>query len=199
LQSPRSRNESKPNNYLKKVKREADKIIRIDSLYEDEQNELRDLLKQREEMWNSTLRECSFDNGPNVDWTGCESQEIDDELRRRGWIMVREKSHSSLGAYDTFCRICSSCCGSGCFQIAFSFFILCVFGGNYFLDFRMNKLNEADSRGLTQDCVLETCKYPQTCRWNESCMEVQMKKSMDAKMHEGTEIKAVEDADSIQN
>jgi hypothetical protein len=30
-------------------------------------------------------------------------------------------------------------------------------------------------------------------------MEVQMKKSMDAKMHEGAEMKAVEDADSIQD
>ena len=63
----------------------------------------------------------------------------------------------------------------------------------------MNNLNETASIDLTQDCVLETCKYPQTCRWNESCMEVQMKKSLDAKMHDGAEMKAVEDADSIQD
>jgi hypothetical protein len=75
--------------FFKKVKTEADKnkIIRIDSLDEDEQDELRDLLTQREEMWKSTLRECSFDNGPDVDWFGCESQKIDDELRRRGWMV----------------------------------------------------------------------------------------------------------------
>ena len=75
--------------FFKKVKTEADKnkIIRIDSLDEDEQDELRDLLTQREEMWKSSLRECSFDNGPDVDWFGCESQKIDDELRRRGWMV----------------------------------------------------------------------------------------------------------------
>jgi hypothetical protein len=63
----------------------------------------------------------------------------------------------------------------------------------------MDKLNETASRDLAQDCVLETCKYPRTCNWNSCCMEDEMKKSMDAKMHEGAEMKAGEDADSIQD
>jgi hypothetical protein len=41
---------------------------------------------------------------------------------------ARKKSHSSPSAYDIFCSICSLFLGSKFFQIAFSFFILCVFG-----------------------------------------------------------------------
>ena len=63
----------------------------------------------------------------------------------------------------------------------------------------MVKPEKFASNIFSQDCVLEICKYPQTCRWNEFCMEVQMNKSMDAKMHEGAEMKAGEDADSIQD
>jgi hypothetical protein len=47
-----------------------------------------------------------------------------------------------------------------------------------------------------QDCVLETCKYPRTCRWNACCMEGEMKKSTDAKMNEGMKKKAGMDTDS---
>ena len=60
----------------------------------------------------------------------------------------------------------------------------------------MNKLNEAASRDLTQDCLLKTCKYPRTCRWNACCMEGQMKKSMDAKMNEEMKKQAEMDTDS---
>ena len=58
--------------------------------------------------------------------------------RRRTMIILeshyfaREKSHSIPSAYDTFCSVLSLFLGSGCFQIAFSFFILCVFGGIIF-------------------------------------------------------------------
>jgi len=45
---------------------------------------------------------------------------------------AREKSHSIPSACDTFCSVLSLFLGSGCFQIAFSFFILCVFGGILF-------------------------------------------------------------------
>ena len=31
-------------------------------------------------------------------------------------------------------------------------------------------------------CVADMCQYPRTCQWNNSCMEGQMKKSLDAKM-----------------
>jgi hypothetical protein len=34
-------------------------------------------------------------------------------------------------------------------------------------------------------CVVEKCRYPQTCEWNQRCMESEMKKSMDAKMESG--------------
>jgi|GEM_PF-2200047 hypothetical protein len=60
----------------------------------------------------------------------------------------------------------------------------------------MNKLNETASRDLTKDCVLETCKYPQTCSWNACCMEGEMKKSTDAKMNEGMKKKAEMDTGS---
>ena len=30
-------------------------------------------------------------------------------------------------------------------------------------------------------CLVDICKYPRTCEWNNCCMEGEMKKSMDAK------------------
>ncbi|MDE0822118.1 MAG: hypothetical protein OSA95_13425, partial [Opitutales bacterium] len=60
----------------------------------------------------------------------------------------------------------------------------------------MKILEKAASKAPAQDCVLETCKYPRTCRWNACCMEGEMKKSMDAKMNEGVEEKAGMDTDS---
>ena len=63
------------------------KVVPVDSLPEEEQEELHKLLKQRKEIWGSTLWECTFDDVEHIDWSGCESQEIDDELRRRGWMV----------------------------------------------------------------------------------------------------------------
>ncbi|MBG29327.1 MAG: hypothetical protein CMI31_04910 [Opitutae bacterium] len=37
-------------------------------------------------------------------------------------------------------------------------------------------------------CVLDTCKYPETCRWNKRCMEYGMRVSKDAKMAREKEI-----------
>ena len=31
-------------------------------------------------------------------------------------------------------------------------------------------------------CVIDTCKYPETCRWNKRCMEHGMRVSKEAKM-----------------
>ncbi|MGE4551228.1 MAG: hypothetical protein AAEJ57_07550 [Opitutales bacterium] len=31
-------------------------------------------------------------------------------------------------------------------------------------------------------CVLDCCKYPQTCRWNQRCMEEGMRESKKAKV-----------------
>ncbi len=63
------------------------KVVPVDSIPEEEQEEMRNLLKQREEIRGSTLRECTLDDGEHIDWSGCESQKIDDELRRRGSLV----------------------------------------------------------------------------------------------------------------
>jgi hypothetical protein len=60
----------------------------------------------------------------------------------------------------------------------------------------MKNSKKSAAKDLSQDCVLETCKYPRTCRWNACCMEGEMKKSTDAKMNEGMKKKAGMDTDS---
>ena len=39
-------------------------------------------------------------------------------------------------------------------------------------------------------CTLDACRYPETCKWNDCCMEGEMKKSQEAKMKDGMEGKS---------
>ena len=47
--------------------------------------------------------------------------------------------------------------------------------------------DKTENVGLEKElcCVVEKCRYPETCKWNQRCMESEMKKSMDAKMESG--------------
>jgi hypothetical protein len=36
-------------------------------------------------------------------------------------------------------------------------------------------------KNKTVRCILGDCKFPQTCQWNKACMEVGLKKSLEAK------------------
>ena len=98
------------------------KVVPVDSLPEEEQEELHKLLKQRKEIWGSTLWECTFDDVEHIDWSGCESQEIDDELRRRGRLV----EVPSTGIWSSFLS-------SKFFQLVFIFAILCVLGLIFFV------------------------------------------------------------------
>ena len=36
-------------------------------------------------------------------------------------------------------------------------------------------------KNKTVRCILEGCKFPQTCQWNETCMEIGLRKSLESK------------------
>ena len=41
---------------------------------------------------------------------------------------------------------------------------------------------ENDELVVEMQCILDACKYPETCRWNKRCMEHGMDVSKEAKM-----------------
>ena len=43
-------------------------------------------------------------------------------------------------------------------------------------------VNQGEQDKKLPKCVLETCRYPRTCRWNERCMEEGMRESKEAKI-----------------
>ena len=45
-------------------------------------------------------------------------------------------------------------------------------------------------------CVLDDCIYPQTCRWNERCMEEGMRASKEAKMAREKDLRREMDKDN---
>ena len=54
-------------------------------------------------------------------------------------------------------------------------------------------MNKSEPCATEYSCVSEKCRYPQTCEWNQRCMEAEMKKSLDAKMVSGMMGKQEED------
>ncbi len=36
-------------------------------------------------------------------------------------------------------------------------------------------------KNKTVRCILGVCKFPQTCQWNETCMEIGLRKSLESK------------------
>ena len=81
---------------FKKTQVERDKsfkVVPIDSLPEEEQDEARKLLKLREEIadrWAETVRmeDGKYVDHPDLDSAMHEFQKIDDEFRRRGWTVA---------------------------------------------------------------------------------------------------------------
>ena len=43
-------------------------------------------------------------------------------------------------------------------------------------------VKEKETEAKEPECILEECPYPETCRWNERCMEEGMRVSKEAKM-----------------
>ncbi len=43
-------------------------------------------------------------------------------------------------------------------------------------------VKEKEPEAKEPECILEECPYPETCRWNERCMEEGMRVSKEAKM-----------------
>ncbi|MFP6855426.1 MAG: hypothetical protein VB980_06540 [Opitutales bacterium] len=59
------------------------------------------------------------------------------------------------------------------------------------------KDNTSESKEVAakQQCILDCCKYPQTCGWNLRCMEVGMRASKEAKVaREATMLREMDDA-----